>query len=579
MVFHTNRSVSSILHLLSVFYLVMLSCSVRSMTTKPSIRQSKLVVHWFRHQDLRLHDNQALTHSLKVGDGACLPVFCFDPKIFGDKARTPFGNLKFGSKRAKFLLESVEDLRRSLNKIGCGLVVTHEEPAVFFDRLAEKMKQADLDLHVCVQEEVLKEEKDAVKSVRAALQKHSSQSKVEEIWGSTMYDLEDLPFDDDLSDMPDVFTPFRNKVEKNCKIGSPLESPLNVPLLAACYDFAVPYMKNMPSLEDLGYTQEQIEFANFHTKKSVMKFKGGETEALARVKAYIWQRDLLRTYFETRNGMLGADYSTKFSPWLAHGCLSPREVARQCREYEQLRVQNKSTYWVVFELLWRDYCKFFCLKHGNTVFFPSGTIGNHKNWSTYTENAEAWKEGRTGYPLVDANMRELAASGFMSNRGRQNVASFLAIDLNHDWRFGADWFESMLLDYDVYSNWYNWCAAAGQTGGRLNRFNIVKQSKDYDRKGAYVRRWCPELLKVPTEFVHEPWKMTQSEQAAYGCTLGVDYPTPIIPPTEPKYSKTNRGGNNRGDKNGKQRKKNGSKHNPHQEYEMKSLKQGSIEFK
>ena len=134
------------------------------------------------------------------------------------------------------------------------------------------------------------------------------------------------------------------------------------------------------------------------------------------------------------------------------------------------------TYWVVFEMLWRDYCNFFCLKYGDKIFFPSGTVGKHKKWSTFDQGFEAWKRGRTGYPLVDANMRELAATGFMStDRGRQNVASL-----------GEDLFGSTWLDYGVYSNWYNWCAAAGMTGGRLNRSNIIKQSKDYDQHGEYV---------------------------------------------------------------------------------------------
>ena len=557
----------------------MLGRSVRSMSTKASPK-SKLVVHWFRHGDLRLHDNPALTHSLKQGD-VCLPVFCFDPQNFGDKARTPFDNLKFGSKRAKFLLESVTDLRQSLQSKGSGLVVTHEEPATFFGRLAEGLKESDMDLRVCVQEEVLKEEKDAVKSVKAAIQKHSSQAKVEEIWGSTMYDLKDLPFDATLQNMPDTFTPFRNKVEKHCKISSPVQPPKNIPLPdsgSTCYKLVEPLLTSTPSLADLGYTPEQINFANTHDPRGVMEFKGGETAALARVKDYIWDKDRLKVYFETRNGMLGADYSTKLSPWLAHGCVSPREVARQCRQYEEVRVANKSTYWVVFEMLWRDYCKFFCLKHGDKVFFPSGTIGTDKKWSTFAKNAAVWKEGKTGYPLVDANMRELAATGFMSNRGRQNVASFLSIDLNHDWRFGGDWFESMLLDYDVYSNWYNWCAAAGMTGGRLNRFNIVKQSKDYDQHGDYVRHWCPELAKVPNQFVHEPWKMNQFQQAEFDCRLGVDYPTPVIPPTQPKYNPNNKGGNSRGGNDGKQRKKNNSKNNRHQQYVMKSLKQGRIDM-
>merc|ERR1712113_219016 len=159
--------------------------------------------------------------------------------------------------------------------------------------------------------------------------------------------------------------------------------------------------------------------------------------------------------------------------------------------------------------------------------------------------------GCTGFPLVDANMRELAATGFMSNRGRQNVCSYLALELNEDWRRGADYFESVLLDYDVHSNWGNWCAGAGMTGGRVNRFNIVKQSKDYDQHGDYVRHWLPELNGLPKEFIHEPWKMTQFQQMEYGVNLGVDYPNPILPPFYPKYPKG--GGGRGGRKNSKQK--------------------------
>eukprot|EP00555_Chaetoceros_dichaeta_P007516 CAMPEP_0198274480 /NCGR_PEP_ID=MMETSP1447-20131203/60632_1 /TAXON_ID=420782 /ORGANISM="Chaetoceros dichaeta, Strain CCMP1751" /LENGTH=140 /DNA_ID=CAMNT_0043968675 /DNA_START=1 /DNA_END=423 /DNA_ORIENTATION=- len=139
----------------------------------------------------------------------------------------------------------------------------------------------------------------------------------------------------------------------------------------------------------------------------------------------------------------------------------------------------------------------------------------------------------------------------------------------------------MLLDYDVYSNWYNWCAGAGMTGGRLNRFNIVKQSKDYDQQGDYVRYWCPELKDVPTNFVHEPWKMTQFQQAENNCNLGVDYPNPIIPPSRPNPNKGEKGGstNNRSKQRKPQRQKRNGGNNAHQGYEMKSLKQGNFDFK
>lgn len=459
-----------------------------------------LVLHWFRN-DLRVHDNPALVHSSKNSD-VCLPVFCFDSGLYGDAARSPFGSLKWGPKRAKFLLESVSDLRGQLEAIGSELLVAHGPLDAEFDRLVKTFHQ-DYQISVVCQEEPLKEERDALQQVQAALKKYQPQSRVTTVWGSTMYELSDLPFSADLANMPDVFTPFRVQVEKACKIPRPLPAPRNklvpLPRDSPHRPTVTAALSIMPDLRELGYTDEQMAEAACSDPRGVMDFLGGETQALARVKEYIWDLDLLKEYFDTRNGMLGPNYSSKFSPWLSVGCLSARHVAHQCAKYEEQVVKNKSTYWLVFELLWRDFCKFFCVKNGDKVFYPGGTIGRSKKWSTFDRNFAAWKEGRTGYPLVDANMRELQATGWMSNRGRQNVCSFLAIDMNHDWRYGAslllllgqtranvmlycmrarwratvisdahispshclqltlagaDWFESQLLDYDVYSNWF-----------------------------------------------------------------------------------------------------------------------------
>lgn len=162
-----------------------------------------------------------------------------------------------------------------------------------------------------------------------------------------MYDLKDLPYGPGLQDMPNTFTPFRNKVEKNCKIMAPLSISKGLGTFPEDAKFETvvdKYSSEMPTLKDLGYTSDQIDHANFEDPRGVMAFKGGETAALARVKDYIWDKDLLRKYFDTRNGMIGADYSTKFSPWLAHGNLSPRFVAKECKKYEDERVANKSTY-------------------------------------------------------------------------------------------------------------------------------------------------------------------------------------------------------------------------------------------
>ena len=162
--------------------------------------------------------------------------------------------------------------------------------------------------------------------------------------------------------------------------------------------------------------------------RSVLPFRGGENEALARLDYYVnIDNKLLASYFETRNGMLGGDYSTKFAPWLAMGCLSPRLIYHRIKAFERnTGIANQSTYWVIFELLWRDFFRFFALKHGNKIFYPGGPVGSDQRWPRDMNKFRAWVAGNTGAPLVDACMRELAATGFTSNRGRQNVASFLS---------------------------------------------------------------------------------------------------------------------------------------------------------
>lgn len=152
--------------------------------------------------------------------------------------------------------------------------------------------------------------------------------------------------------MPNGFTPFRNQVEKSCSIRSPLPAPNDLRTISNHEELTLTtgdLSIELPSLRDLGYTSAQIDHANFQDPRGVMSFKGGETAALERVKEYLWEKDLLRKYFDTRNGMIGADYSSKLSPWLAHGNLSPRYLAMECKKYEEARVTNKST-----------YCKYSC---------------------------------------------------------------------------------------------------------------------------------------------------------------------------------------------------------------------------
>merc|ERR1719343_1502526 len=187
--------------------------------------------------------------------------------------------------------------------------------------------------------------------------------------------------------------------------------------------------------------------------------------------------------------MVGEGYSSKLSPWLALGCISPRRIWKDAQRYEAERVKNKSTYWLIFELTWRDFFVYMGFSQGDKLFIPGGVTGDKSPWHGTREALQKWKNGCTGDKLVDANMRELSATGFMSNRGRQNVASYLIFDLGVDWRYGAAHFEEHLLDHDPCSNWGNWVAAAGLTGQRVNKFNTRKQLSDYDPQRHYVNHW------------------------------------------------------------------------------------------
>uniref|UniRef100_A0A0G4IFH9 Cryptochrome DASH n=1 Tax=Chromera velia CCMP2878 TaxID=1169474 RepID=A0A0G4IFH9_9ALVE len=513
------------------------------------------VIVWFRNE-LRLHDNPLLQQAIRLGkkEGSRLewvPVFVFDRAAFQE---SEWGNPKVGSHRARFLLESVEDLRKSLREKCANLVVASGNPQQVIPELLSPGAQHT----VLAGQEVTSEEKNAEKAVFAAVQKKAEAlgegtgAGMSLVWCNTMYGLGDVKRlfgGNSVPSLPLVFTKFRTQVEKALQIPSPLPTPSrdSLPPMAdvsalqsseSFWPFEKPLDTTaMPMTETVA--QELERLGDGADERGVMRFRGGETEGLGRMKRYIWEEDRLKEYFDTRNGMVGPDYSSKFAPWLALGCLSPRQVASEIAIYESKRTKNKSTYWLQFELIWRDYFRFLCKRLGRSVFFPKGP-GIYSDPPPPSVRSprdvegerllSLWKQGQTGVPLVDACMRELKATGFMSNRGRQNVASFLALDCRVDWRRGADWFEHLLIDYDVCSNWGNWVAAAGWTGGRLNRFNIPKQTKTYDPNGEFIKLWCPELKRVPEKYVGTPWLMPEDVQEISQCRIGTDYPSPCVHP-------------------------------------------------
>ncbi|MFB6304850.1 MAG: DASH family cryptochrome [Haloferacaceae archaeon] len=469
-------------------------------------------VVWFR-RDLRLHDNEALTRAASAA--RVVPTYCFDPRSYGRAAyggEDSFAFEKTGGHRTRFRRESVTDLRERLRERGADLVVRHERPERALPAVVDAVDAGAVYLHTLPGPE----ERATEARVKAAL---DDDVAVHRYWGHTLHHVNDLPTD--YRSVDDTFTPFREAVEAESRVREPLGTP-DVPPLPP----DAPAPGAVPDHATLGVERPPSD------DRAALRFEGGERAALDRLETYVWDRDCLREYRETRNGLVGADYSSKLSPWLNEGCLSPRRVHDAVRRYEDRRVENESTYWLLFELRWRDFFQFQVAKHGAT-FFTRGGIRRRDDvdWRDGGEALDRFRRGETGVPFVDAGVRELNATGYLSNRARQNVASFLANDLRVDWRKGAAHFETHLVDYDPASNYGNWAYVAGVGNDSRDRsFDVLSQARRYDPDAAYVKRWCPELDPLPPEAAHAPWTLTDEELAAHGLELGVDYPEPAVDP-------------------------------------------------
>lgn len=415
-----------------------------------------------------------------------------------------------GARRMQFILESLADLHGKLADLGGGLLVVRGTPSEVVPELCAEYGATAVYAH----KEATREERDEEDAVEKALH---GRAELKFFWGATLTHINDLPFAH--TDLPDVFTAFRKRAEKESEVRTLFPSPKSVQLPEGDRKVG-----DVPSLGDLGFESAPID------SRAAIAFKGGESEAWKRLLHYFGKTHKLAEYKHTRNGLLGLDYSSKFSAWLAHGCISPRSIFYEVENFEKEVKKNQSTYWLVFELRWRDYFRFVAAKFGDKLFYPGGIRDQRPTVWRDEARIEAWKAGKTGIPFVDANMIELRETGFMSNRGRQNVASFFVKDLEQDWRIGAAWFENQLIDYDVASNWANWAYVAGVGNDpRDDRyFNILTQAKRYDSKGEYVKHWIPELTHIRAEQVHTPWllgkdekKLTEIENTPYAAPVKV----------------------------------------------------------
>ncbi len=472
------------------------------------MKGKRKVILWFR-QDLRLHDNEALYDALEVSENI-IPVYVFDERVFLGKTR--FGFPKTGKYRARFILESVKNLRESLRAKGSDLIIRLGKP----EEEILKIAKANRTSWVFCNRERTEEEVEVQDTLERRLWAFGQEIRYSR--GKMLYYTQDLPFP--VSHTPDVFSHFRKEVEKFVSIRKPFEVPDVLPTLDARIDIG-----EMPTLKELGHDDFDDD------GRTVMAFKGGETEALKRLHYYFWESQAVKKYKQTRNGLLGESYSSKLSAWLSQGCLSPKKIYDELKKFEDEHGANDSTYWLFFELMWRDFFRLMGKKYGNYIFKKCGPkkLAEVKGGNEI-QLFELWKQGRTGIPFIDANMKELNQSGFMSNRGRQNTACFLVKDLKVNWQIGAEYFESMLIDYDPCSNWGNWnyIAGVGSDPKEDRYFNIISQAKRYDPQGEYVKHWIPELKNIPADKIHVPDTLSDMEQTDCNLKLGVDYPKAML---------------------------------------------------
>ena len=408
---------------------------------------------WFT-EDLRVDDNETLLKAIEENEEV-LPIY-FLPDTRLEQLDIP----RIGNTRMTFIKESLNNLRAQLQQIGGDLLVVEGSAEAHIAGLCKLYNIRK----VYTKKQVGSEEKLAQLSVKQQLL--GLGIDFETYSTSTLFHPDDLPFS--VRDIPMLFTKFRKLAEKESVVREPFDAPRQ---------FTSPPMDSSP------FTSE--------TSSHSVWLHGGEIEAQKRMMHFIWEGQAIRTYKETRDQLAGLDFSSKFSAWLSQGCISPRRIYSEIKRFEREVVANESTYWVIFELLWRDFFRFSFKKYPNAYFQLHG-LGQQARYTDFDgAKFEAWTHGKTSEALINAGMNELRETGFVSNRMRQILASYWVFGMQQDWRYGAAWFEYCLVDYDVASNWGNWAYIAGvgndNRGGR--EFNVEKQALLYDKDGSYRALW------------------------------------------------------------------------------------------
>ncbi|MFT6409120.1 MAG: deoxyribodipyrimidine photo-lyase [Arenicella sp.] len=419
------------------------------------------------NNDLRVHDNPALMRAnLLLDELSCVYV-----SSANSRSASPYAMSSPGQAKKRFLQQSLTDLEQNLGAIGQRLIHLCEPP---FDGLCELIDRLDIT-------DIFRSDNVGwfENQIWRALQQKYPDKQFHSIATHTLFEVDDLPFS--LADLPVSFSKFKNAIKESRPI-----KPI----------MALSYLPPQPS----GAEERAIAPSGSACKE--VSFSGGESAGLAHLANYFASHKPSH-YKDVRNAIDGWDNSCKLSPWLANGCLSVREVYAALGNYEREVGANDSTYWIYFELLWREYFQWYANKHGKTIFAFSGIKGLGPLNSFYPERFQKWVNGSTPYPIVNACMNELNETGFLSNRGRQIVASCFINELSLDWRYGAAYFESVLIDYDVASNWGNWqyLAGVGADARDKRHFNLEKQTQQFDPEARYIDLWKGNRDLAPLDSV------------------------------------------------------------------------------
>ncbi|MEZ9289530.1 DASH family cryptochrome [Vibrio lentus] len=433
--------------------------------------------------DLRINDNQLFHYAAQSVDKLiCAIVEPTLVRFSADFAQEQ----SYGAHHQTFVSQSITNLESNLVKFGQRLVVIHNnhlEPDVAEQTLDQIIATQNVT-HFFANVHCGYDERQLI---------HSLQNSHPDLitclpHHSTLFDSHELPFE--LSKVPSSFTKFRKLVEH-------LDVNSDETVIARLPPPVTPTPTPVTAIPL--FTSPNVERA------ATNDYLGGEDAGLAHLHNY-FSHDYALNYKQTRNAFDGIENSTKFSPWLALGCVSPKTIYRHLKQFEAEHGSNDSTYWIYFELLWREYFYWKCLSLGSSMFGTNNESDNQHTSTTSNLCFAKWKSGNTNYPIVDACMRQLNETGYMSNRGRQLAASCLIYELGIDWRHGAAYFESQLIDYDVASNWGNWAYIAGelrppvsaQTNKQKNtdqaqpkshHFDLARQTDMYDPDHVFINKW------------------------------------------------------------------------------------------